>query len=131
MCGTALAASSVLTVIRTISEPASASSITWRTVASTSAVSVLVMDCTMIGAPPPSVTEPTGTARLQWREISLSATMAVPRCVACASYGISHGRPARRNLQDLRYDNALSGRLLRGCDQAVGIERDVAPYGAP
>ena len=62
MCGTALAASSLLTVMRTISEPASASSITWRTVASTSAVSVLVIDWTTTGAPPPITTGPTLTA---------------------------------------------------------------------
>jgi hypothetical protein len=44
-----LAASSVLTVTRTSSEPARASSITWLTVAAVSAVSVLVIDCTTTG----------------------------------------------------------------------------------
>jgi hypothetical protein len=32
-----------------------------------SAVSVLVIDCTTIGALPPIVTRPTCTARLKWR----------------------------------------------------------------
>ena len=62
MCGTAAAASSRSTVMRTSSEPARASAATWRAVASTSAVSVLVIDCTTIGAPPPTMTPPTSTA---------------------------------------------------------------------
>jgi len=49
MCGTAAAASSRSTVMRTISEPARASAATCRTVPSMSAVSVLVMDCTTTG----------------------------------------------------------------------------------
>jgi len=56
MYGTALAASSLLTVMRTNSDPASASSLTCMAVATASAVSVLVMDCTRTGAVPPSVT---------------------------------------------------------------------------
>ena len=67
MCGSAAAASSRSTVTRTISEPARASAATWRTVASTSAVSVLVIDCTTIGAPPPTVTPPTWTGTVLWR----------------------------------------------------------------
>ena len=46
MCGTAAAASGVLTVMRTSSEPARASSLTWIAVPIASAVSVLVIDCT-------------------------------------------------------------------------------------
>src|SRR5690348_16346485 len=46
MAGTAAAASGVLTVMRTISEPARASSLTWIAVPITSAVSVFVIDCT-------------------------------------------------------------------------------------
>src|SRR6516165_9072467 len=63
MAGTAHAASSVFTVTRTNSEPAFASAITWFTVAGVSAVSVLVMDWTTIGCPPPTITDPmrTGT----------------------------------------------------------------------
>src|SRR5258708_10779982 len=63
MGATAAAASLLLTVMRTSSEPALARACTWRTVPSTSAVSVLVIDCTTIGAPPPTRTAPieTGT----------------------------------------------------------------------
>jgi hypothetical protein len=62
MCGTAAAASSRSTVMRTSSEPARASAATCRAVASASAVSVLVIDCTMTGALPPTVTPATFTA---------------------------------------------------------------------
>src|SRR6516164_3524443 len=61
ICGTAAAASSRSTVMRTISEPARDNAATWATVLSTSAVSVLVIDCTTIGAPPPTATWPTMT----------------------------------------------------------------------
>src|SRR5579883_82927 len=60
--GTAAAASSRSTVMRTISEPARDSAATCATVPSTSAVSVLVIDWTTIGAPPPTVTWPTLTS---------------------------------------------------------------------
>ena len=60
--GTAAAAWSLLTVTRTNSLPASASSLTCATVASTFAVSVLVMDCTTTGLLPPTLTPPTSTA---------------------------------------------------------------------
>src|ERR1700731_254171 len=52
----AAAASFRSTVIRTSSEPARASAATWAAVPSTSAVSVLVIDWTAIGAPPPART---------------------------------------------------------------------------
>src|SRR6202171_5454109 len=61
ICGTAAAASSRSTVIRTSSEPARARAAIWATVPATSAVSVLVIDCTTIGAPPPTATLPTMT----------------------------------------------------------------------
>src|SRR5712691_8434461 len=59
--GTAAAASSRSTVIRTSSEPARANAAICATVPATSAVSVLVIDCTTIGAPPPTATLPTMT----------------------------------------------------------------------
>src|SRR6516162_3225794 len=62
MCGTAAAASSRSTVTRTSSEPARASAAACRAVASTSAVSVLVIDWTTTGASPPTVTPATSTA---------------------------------------------------------------------
>src|SRR5438034_236035 len=58
MCGTAAAASSLLTVRRTSSDPARASEATCSTVEATSAVSVLVMDCTTTGASEPTRTLP-------------------------------------------------------------------------
>ena len=54
--GTAAAASGRFTVTRTISDPASASSMHCRAVARASAVSVIVIDCTTTGAPPPTCT---------------------------------------------------------------------------
>ena len=47
------------TAQRTRSPPASATARIWRMVACTSAVSVLVIDCTATGAPPPILTPPT------------------------------------------------------------------------
>src|SRR5579864_6992663 len=61
ICGTAAAASSRSTVMRTSSEPARVSAATWAMVPAMSAVSVLVIDCTTIGAPPPTATWPTMT----------------------------------------------------------------------
>src|SRR5258708_530365 len=67
MGGTCAAASAVLTVTRTISEPARASSKTWAAVRPASAVSVFVIDCTKTGAPPPISACPTRT----WRVLCL------------------------------------------------------------
>src|SRR5688572_1728154 len=64
--GTACAASGRLTVTRTISEPASASSMHCRAVPRASAVSVIVIDCTTTGAPPPTWTSPTRTPTVLW-----------------------------------------------------------------
>ena len=64
IAGTAAAASAELTVTRTSSDPASASARTCATVAATSAVSVLVIDCTTIGAPPPTRMPPTSAWRV-------------------------------------------------------------------
>ena len=58
---TALAQSSLYTETRTMSAPAIASARIWESVASTSAVSVLVIDCTETGAPPPMATWPAFT----------------------------------------------------------------------
>ena len=69
MRGTAAAASSLLTVTRTSSLPARASAATCRTVAATSAVSVLVMDWTTIGCPEPTGTPPTRTVTVERRMV--------------------------------------------------------------
>ena len=54
--------------MRTISEPASASSLTWIAVPIASTVSVLVIDCTRTGASPPTVTTRVPQRTLAWRE---------------------------------------------------------------
>src|SRR5262245_14167503 len=59
--GTAAAASGRFTVTRTISDPACASSTHCSAVLAASAVSVIVIDCTTTGAPPPTRIEPTRT----------------------------------------------------------------------
>src|SRR3546814_7481153 len=64
MRGTAAADSGLLTVTRTSSEPARHRSATCFTVEATSAVSVLVIDCTTTGASPPTATPPMRTWRV-------------------------------------------------------------------
>ncbi len=56
IAATSRAASGELTVMRTSSEPACASALTWIAVPIASAVSVFVIDCTTIGASPPTRT---------------------------------------------------------------------------
>ena len=84
MCGTAAAASGVLTVMRTISEPASASSLTWMAVPITSTVSVLVIDCTRTGALPPTVTTREPQTTRAWR---LRRGAASPSGIGVAGFG--------------------------------------------
>ena len=67
MRGTAAADSALLTVTRTSSEPARHSSATCLVVEATSAVSVLVIDCTTTGALPPTFTPLTSTWRVVLR----------------------------------------------------------------
>src|SRR5688500_420632 len=67
MRGTAAADSGLLTVTRTSSEPARHRSATCLVVAATSAVSVLVIDCTTTGASPPTATPPMRTWRVARR----------------------------------------------------------------
>src|SRR6266536_4227166 len=71
------------TATRTIGQPAAVSSaICWR-VALTSAVSEVVIDCTLIGAPPPTGTGPTMICRLLRRGASAGAGAAgMPRFTA-------------------------------------------------
>src|SRR5437660_11420723 len=66
--GTAAAASSWLTVTRTSSLPARANSATWRAVAATSAVSVLVIDWTTTGWEEPTATASMGVVTVRRRE---------------------------------------------------------------
>src|SRR5208337_2299158 len=68
--GTAAAASSLFTVTQTISEPASARAATCSMVPATSAVSVLVIDCTTTGTSQPTRTCPILTVGVFLRRIS-------------------------------------------------------------
>src|SRR6266571_3542571 len=70
MSGTARAASSVLTVTRTSSEPAWWRARTCSAVAAASAVSVLVMDWTTMGWAEPTWTPPTSTVTVRRRRMS-------------------------------------------------------------
>src|SRR5579862_6299150 len=81
ICGTAAAASGTFTVQRTISEPASANSTVCLNVASTSAVSVFVMDCTTMGEPPPTRTCPTFTPYVLRRGCLLAVASKPSICV--------------------------------------------------
>ena len=72
--GTAAAASGRFTVTRTISDPASASSMHCCAVAAASAVSVIVMHWTTTGAPPPTWTVPTRTPIVRWRRTGTDMT---------------------------------------------------------
>src|SRR3979490_608514 len=74
ICGTAAAASSRSTVMRTSSEPARDRAATRAVVPSISAVSVLVIDCTTIGAPPPTATLPTMTWVVRCRALGPAAS---------------------------------------------------------
>jgi hypothetical protein len=62
-----IAASSSLHVQRTMSAPAAASAVDLRQVPSTSAVLVVVIDCTETGASPPTATAPTISCRVDRR----------------------------------------------------------------
>ena len=63
------AAATLGAVTRTISQPASASAIACRTVAATSCVSLVVIDCSRSGCAPPTPTEPTRTSRVARRRV--------------------------------------------------------------
>src|SRR3990172_2548228 len=73
--GTACAAASWFTVTRTSSLPARARSATWRTVAVTSAVSVLVIDWTTTGC-----VDPTATGPIRTVGVALRVTAAMGCC---------------------------------------------------
>src|SRR5438034_872697 len=68
MYGTCAAASGVLTVMRTSSEPAMANSFTWMAVPMASCVSVFVIDWIRTGASPPMVTTRAPHSARAWRE---------------------------------------------------------------
>src|SRR5687767_2114451 len=81
------AASTVFAVTRTISQPAMIMSRICQSVASTSAVSVFVIDCTGIGAPPPMSTFPRRICRVFFR----GARVRLPGGVAAAGGAFTTG----------------------------------------
>ena len=78
------------TATRTSSQPASTMRPICARVASTSLVSVLVIDCTTTGAPPPTGTPPTHIWRLEGTQPCYRRVAAVP--VASAPCGGTHAR---------------------------------------
>jgi len=67
MAGRASASAAEGTVTRTISQPAATRRSIWATVAGTSVVAGVVMDCTRIGSSPPTPTSPMATTRVRRR----------------------------------------------------------------
>ena len=90
MSGTARAASSLLTVTRTSSLPASARARTWAMVAAASAVSVLVIDWTTIGWQLPTWTPPTSTVAVRLRSGPVIRSPFLRRGVDCG-FTVSRG----------------------------------------
>jgi hypothetical protein len=93
MTGTARAASSLLTVMRTSSEPACASWATWMAVPSGSAVSVFVIDWTTIGWLDPTGTPPTRTVA-EGRRSGEDIELMVERATAIGTQGARTTPPA-------------------------------------
>ena len=98
--GTARAASSLLTVTRTSSLPASASARTWAIVPGMSAVSVFVIDWTTTGRALPTWTLPTSTVtvRLRSAPVIRSPLVTLPRWLSTGSRtcGRCPGEPESR-----------------------------------
>src|SRR6267378_2919440 len=136
MRGTCAAASAVLTVTRTISEPARASSATCVAVLWRSAVSVLVIDCTSTGASPPISARPTRTWRVlcleifvigrsiqrQSRDFDLDVGFQIDGLVVVRK---AHGRPAADHQRQRRPPDdepaAPGGIQLRHQGFAIGV----------
>src|SRR5436190_2995992 len=122
--GTAAAASGRLTVIRTSSEPALASSMHCLAVLAGSAVSVFAIDCTTIGAPPPTCTLPTRTPVVWWRclwnglsvEVMRRPPLATVRSLTSPPLGAGFPRPEveRYEALGLVEVGALSGHRMGG-----------------
>ena len=83
------AAASSLQVQRTMSAPAEARAYTWASVPSTSAVLVVVMDCTVTGVPPPTGTSPIMMRRVTWRGLNSSADVSTDQCGNCTGWVMS------------------------------------------
>src|ERR1700751_1960931 len=107
--GTASAASGRFTVTRTISEPASASSMHCCAVAAAFAVSVIVIDWTTTGAPPPTWTVPTRTPIVLWTfKVDKNPSIIAPGFgVALASSVLS--KEQHSDSEDVRHGVAHTG----------------------
>jgi hypothetical protein len=91
MAGSASASSWLGTATRTMSQPAAVSSAICCRVALTSAVSVVVMDWTLIGASPPTSTFPTRIFRVGRRGASTGAgATGMPRLIGVVTGSSSH-----------------------------------------
>src|SRR5450756_608663 len=105
--GSASASSWVGTATRTMSHPAAVSSAICCNVALTSEVSVVVMDWTLIGASPPTVTLPTRIARVGRRRARTGGGAAgMPRLIGMLTGPVSPGPAgARRSSEGHRTDD--------------------------
>src|SRR4051794_11474297 len=126
MMGSASASSCDGTATRTIWQPEAVSSAICCSVALTSAVSVVVIDCTEIGAPPPIFTAPTSIWRVGRRGASgWFGTCGIPSGIAVTSFLSACSR-----LLDLdRVDDSRVEQQQRqpdeGCHYSVGERHDL------
>src|SRR3954453_1647459 len=108
--GTACAAASVFTVTRTSWEPAWARRATWIAVASGSAVSVFVIDCTTTGCADPTRMPPTSTLTVGRRRGRRLSGVAMPDLAAEAADDVEARHPDDEREQEHEADDI--GELL-------------------
>src|SRR5690606_28037599 len=111
---------------RTISAPAISASRIWRMVPSTSVVRVLVIVCTLIGASPPTATEPTRIFRLLRRSMSLYGRTLIRSSSACSDAPDIDAGDYRRKTRRPRESVGMgpSGQQQRA------VKVYIAPHGA-
>src|SRR3954451_5341247 len=108
--GTAAAAASVFTVTRTSCDPACASRATWIAVASASAVSVFVIDCTTTGCADPTRMPPTSTLTVGRRRGRRLSGVTMARLAAEAADDVEARHPDDEREQEHEADDV--GELL-------------------
>src|SRR5687767_8855251 len=137
--GTACAAASLLTVMRTSSEPACASWATWMAVPSTSAVSVFVIDCTTTGCADPTGMPPTTTVREGRRrgmlieimvgpDLATGTRRAPPRPVSEQAVADSGWTRDVWIVEDEPAAGMLAAELCEACGAAASVFRAPLPY---
>src|ERR1700722_3327928 len=134
MRGTAAAASSLFTVMRTSSDPARARAAHCWTVDGTSAVSVLVMDCTTIGASEPTRTPPTTAVTVFLRGIiamGVSILTRGNRALITADRAAEVLPPSQTQTETLTALGPISphNRLLVPCMHYAPSPKSLAPGG--